>query len=142
MSQDMNDPSMPASEAGQPPAPEQSGPGGGKTSTGLEPPIACLLAYAFGWLSGLIIFLVEKEHREVRYHAAQSLLVFGGLTVLSIAMSVLSSAPFIGVLFFFVSLLVWPVVFVLWIFLMIKGHQMSHVRVPVAGDMAEKMAAS
>jgi uncharacterized membrane protein len=37
--------------------------------------VSGLLAYLFGWVTGLVFFLIEKEHREVRFHAAQSILV-------------------------------------------------------------------
>ena len=43
----------------------------GKSSTGLDENIAALLAYVFGWISGLILFLMEKDSRLVRFHAMQ-----------------------------------------------------------------------
>src|SRR5678809_616815 len=46
----------------------------GKSSTGLDENIASLLSYVFGWVSGLIFFLIEKDSRLVRFHAMQSLL--------------------------------------------------------------------
>src|SRR5688500_17040755 len=46
----------------------------GKSSTGLDENVAALLSYVFGWLSGLIFFLIEKDSRLVRFHAMQSLL--------------------------------------------------------------------
>src|SRR5678809_492310 len=46
----------------------------GKSSTGLDENIAALLSYVFGWVSGLIFFLIEKESRLVRFHAMQSIL--------------------------------------------------------------------
>ena len=47
----------------------------GKSSTGLDENIAALLSYIFGWVSGLIFFLIEKDSRLVRFHAMQSLLL-------------------------------------------------------------------
>jgi len=46
-----------------------------KSSTGMEPKIACLLAYLFSWLGGLIILLIEKENKFVRFHALQALIL-------------------------------------------------------------------
>ena len=51
----------------------------GKTALGVPPNVAAALAYVLGWVSGLVVLLVEKEDRSVRYHAAQSILVFGVL---------------------------------------------------------------
>src|ERR1051325_7645208 len=47
----------------------------GKSSTGLDENIAALLSYVFGWVSGLIFFLIEKDSRLVRFHAMQSILL-------------------------------------------------------------------
>src|SRR5215213_8757760 len=45
-----------------------------KSSTGLDENVAALLSYIFGWVSGLIFFLIEKDSRLVRFHAMQSIL--------------------------------------------------------------------
>src|SRR4029079_8699978 len=55
-----------------PAPPVQGAPG--KSSTGLDENVAALLSYIFGWVSGLIFFLIEKDSRLVRFHAMQSLL--------------------------------------------------------------------
>src|SRR5690242_21642620 len=46
-----------------------------KSSTGLDENVAALLSYIFGWVSGLIFFLIEKDSRLVRFHAMQSILL-------------------------------------------------------------------
>lgn len=50
-------------------APKSSG------GTGLEPNVAALLAYLFGWLGGLIFYLIEKDNKFVRFAAMQSILL-------------------------------------------------------------------
>ena len=111
------------------------------TSMGIDPPVAGLLAYALGWVSGLVIFLIEKQHREVRFHGAQSVVLFGGLTILNILLSVFSTLPAVGWIIGLVGLLIWPLTAVLWIVLMIQGHKLNHVKLPVVGDIAERMVA-
>lgn len=104
----------------------------GKTSTGIKPNVEALLCYSLGWVSGLIFYLLEKENKFVRFHAFQSMVVFGALTVVSM---VLPMVPMFGwVLFPLVSLLQ----FGLWILLMIKAYQGEKIMLPVAGDVAEK----
>src|SRR5680860_150055 len=46
-----------------------------KSSTGMEPKIAVLLAYLFSVLGGLIIFFIEKENKFVKFHALQALIL-------------------------------------------------------------------
>jgi uncharacterized membrane protein len=49
---------------------------------GMQPNVAAGWSYVFGWISGLIFFFLEKQNRFVRFHAMQSIIFFGGLTVL------------------------------------------------------------
>lgn len=114
---------------------------------GLDPKIGAMLSYLlFGWIGGLVMFFTQK-HPEVRFHAAQSIIVFGALTVLSFALSVLFPAMlFSGMGSFaivsFVSFALNAVGLVLWILLSIKGYNLEHFKLPVAGDMAERWAAA
>ena len=57
-----------------------------KSSTGLDENVAGLLCYVLGWVSGLVFFLLEQENKFVRFHAIQSILVFGVITVASIVL--------------------------------------------------------
>ena len=64
-----------------------------ETSTGLIPNVAALLCYVGFWVSGIILFVLEQKNREVRFHALQSIIVFGTLTV---AGTILSLIPVVG----------------------------------------------
>ena len=55
-------PVAPPPQAPPCPAPSSGG-------SGLQPNIASLLAYLFGLVGGIIFVLIEKENREVRFHA-------------------------------------------------------------------------
>src|SRR5215472_15919353 len=58
------------------------------TTLGLEERTERVLAYMFFWISG-IFFLFFEKNRNVRWHALQSTLVFGGLSLCMFAVSVL-----------------------------------------------------
>jgi len=51
------------------------------SQSGLTENVAGLLCYALGWITGLIFFLIDKRP-YVRFHAAQSMVVFGALHIL------------------------------------------------------------
>jgi len=53
-----------------------------ETSLGLSRRRAAILAYSAGWLSGLLVLWLEGQDRDTRWHAAQSVIGFGVLTVL------------------------------------------------------------
>jgi uncharacterized membrane protein len=103
-----------------------------KTSTGLNQNVAGMLCYLVGWITGLIFFLIEKDNRFVRFHAMQSMITFGALTVLFI---VLGFIPFIGTMLFPILGIVQVV---LWILLMVKAYQGERFKLPVIGDLAEQ----
>jgi uncharacterized membrane protein len=125
------------------PRPPSSGQASGApgTSTGLDPKIAGLLAYLVGWVSGTVLFLVEKEHLEVRFHAAQSILLSIAFAVVYVVLTILGFIPILGLVFWLVSLLVGLAGFALWIYLLVQGYNLNHVRLPVVGRMAEQWAA-
>jgi len=103
-----------------------------KSSTGLDENVAGLLCYVLGWVSGLVFFLLETENKFVRFHAIQSILVFG---VLNIALIVLGWIPVIG----WALGVLWVV---LLIILVIRAYQGVKFKLPWAGDFAEKRAGS
>ena len=100
----------------------------------LDENVAGLLCYILGWISGLVFFLIEKKNKFVRFHALQSIIVFGVLTLASI---VLGWIPFIG---WVISTIISVLAIVLWIILMIKAYQGEKFKLPWAGDLAEKNA--
>ena len=105
-----------------------------KSSTGLDENVAGLLCYVLGWVTGLVFFLIEKDSKFVRFHAMQSIIVFG---VLSVASIILRWIPLIGGI---ISGLIGLLSLVLWIILMIKAYQDEKFKLPWAGDIAEKQA--
>lgn len=109
-----------------------------KTSTGLQENVAGLLCYVLGWVTGLIFFLIEKENKLVRFHAMQSIVTFGAISVISIVLSILAIIPYIGVIFVIVNWIIGLLTFVLWIVLMIKAYQGTKYKLPWAGNLAEK----
>jgi len=104
-----------------------------KTSIGLDSNVAGALAYALGWISGLAFLLTERENRFVRFHALQSTIAFGAL---SVAWMVSLSIPVFGWLLAFV--IIPPLSIGLWLFMMFKAYQGERFKLPVAGDMAEQ----
>src|ERR1035438_351345 len=57
----------------------------GVASSGISENVAGLLCYVLGWITGLIFFFIDKRP-FVRFHAAQSIVVFGGLMIVRIVL--------------------------------------------------------
>lgn len=104
------------------------------SSTGLDPNLAGLLCYLLGLITGIVFLIIEKESRFVRFHAYQSLAVFGALFVLSLI------AGFIPVIGKLIGILLAPVGLIVWILLMVKAYQGERYKIPLAGDWAEEQS--
>jgi uncharacterized membrane protein len=111
-------------------------------TAGIDENVAGLLCYVLGWLTGLIFLLIDKRP-FVKFHAAQSIAFNIALLpiwiVLWIVVLFLTHIPVLGVL----SLAIFPlfalVIFLAWIFLMYKAYNREKFKLPIIGDMVEKM---
>ncbi|MDD3679094.1 MAG: DUF4870 domain-containing protein [Patescibacteria group bacterium] len=105
-----------------------------KSETGLEPNVAALLAYLFGWVGGLVFFLIEKENKFVRFAAMQSIILNVALFVTYFIIGILGAVTFgIGAI---LSPLVGLGFVVIWIMLMVKAYQNEEWELPVIGKIA------
>jgi uncharacterized membrane protein len=104
----------------------------GTTSTGLPQNIAIALSYLFTWVGGLIMLFVEKQNRTVRFHALQSVILFGALSILSL---ILPHLPIIGFLLGYLLNLAWVVGIIGMTVLSFLGR---NIRLPYIAEYADK----
>jgi len=82
----------------------------------------------------LVFLLLEpKENKFVRFHAIQSIIVFGAI---NLAYFIVFRIPYI----WFFGWIFWAFGIVLWIVLMLKAYQGEKFKLPISGDLAEKYA--
>ena len=120
---------------------------GSEVSHGLEPNVAGALAYFLGVVTGVVFLLIEADDQFVRFHAAQSTVVFGGLIVIMIVMSLFTTFlgfgglafGLIGFLLSILSFVVWVGALILWVYLMAKAYQGETPRIPVAAGIADDL---
>jgi uncharacterized membrane protein len=132
-------------------------PPAGKAGTGLDANIAAAISYI--WIVGLIFFFLEKENKFIRFHAMQSILfgaiwsvVMIGLILIGMVLTFIGAAvaaiagDVAGSLFGILISLVWflialvPVaLFVGLILTAIKAYQGKFAKLPVIGNIAEKI---
>jgi uncharacterized membrane protein len=111
-----------------------------KSSTGLEPKVAVLLAYLFSWLGGLIILLLEKENKFVKWNALQALIlgIVEMLAIIGISV-ILGLIPYIG--WFFFSWLGWVIAGLAWVLAIvaiIMAFQGKTFRIPGIAKLTDK----
>jgi uncharacterized membrane protein len=108
----------------------------GMSESGLKENQAGALCYVLLWVTGIIFLLIDKRP-FVKFHAAQSIVVFGALQVLTWAVEVMFGSHLGG--FFGFYRVIELLQLVLWIVLMIKAYQGEKFRVPLAADVAEQL---
>ena len=121
----------------------------GKSTTTLQPNKAGLFCYLGFWVTGIIFLSLEKKNKLVRFHAMQSIVVFGILNIIwGVADTIRISAWSGGGLAYpnwVVSSAIFGTFFALWwIFwgvLMYRTYHNQLHKVPWAGDFAERMLA-
>jgi len=100
------------------------------TGTGLQDNVAGLLCYLFWWVSGIVFLILEPKNKFIKFHAVQSIIVFGAIFVLCMIFI------WVPVL----SWLIWVLALIPWVLLMYQAYQGKKYMVPIAGVYAEKIA--
>ena len=102
-----------------------------KSTTGLSKETAGALSYVLGPVSG-IIFLILEKNRYVRFHAMQSIVLFGSLLVLqwffALIVILLPLVPLLSIL-----------AFVLWLMLIYKAWMGEEWEIPFIGKIARDL---
>src|SRR5450759_3954111 len=104
-----------------------------RTAMGMKARTAGLLCYLFGWVGGLVFLVLERDNRFVRFHAIQSILFFGTLSILS---GIFNYFPYA---LFGLGGIVGLVGFIGWIVLMVAAHRGRYYKLPLFGDFAERL---
>ncbi len=104
-----------------------------QSSLGLPDNVGKFIAYLFGWISGLLMLVLEKNNSEIRYHGAQSVVLFGSLTVLNLLLPLI---PAIGPLLLGILM---PVTMLLWIALLVLSLLGAAPHLPVVENFTEQL---
>jgi uncharacterized membrane protein len=133
-------PSTPGSGSGYRPA----DPGGTTAQAAIPEEAAAALCYLLGVITGILFLTAEPYCRNpnIRFHAWQSIFLFGGLTAVYIAgmfAAYLMPAIF-AVLFWIGTAFGSLAAFGLWLYLMWKTYNRQKVVLPVIGELARQQA--
>jgi uncharacterized membrane protein len=110
-----------------------------KTSTGLQENLAGFLAYIGIWVTGIIFLILEPKNRFVRFHAIQSIVTFGGLSLISAVLNIMPRFWLVSSIETTINVVLSFVSFILWIVLMVKAYQGVYYKLPIAGDISEQL---
>jgi uncharacterized membrane protein len=117
-----------------PPPPSQPGSTGG-TPAASNAKTNVILAYLFWWITGLIFLFVGKDNPDVKWNAAQSVVVLGGIWVIGIIVSFIF-AP-VGYLIYLVGVVYW-IIFLIGAF----NYQGGHIKAPGIAQFTDQLTES
>lgn len=116
------------------------------SSTGIDARLASMLCYSVWWVTGLLFLVLERHDAVVRFHAAQSVVLFGGLSLVLVAaggasaVTLLVSAPGYQALRLLADV-VWAGAAVMWLVVVLRVWQGEVWRVPLVATLADGLAA-
>ena len=123
----------------------------GATTFVITAETAAGFSYLFWWVSGLLVYFNERENRYVRFHAVQSILLTGALSIFSVIaftiaavlneVSVSTHQSIWGWLALGVGALSLFFVLAPWLAAMIAAWTGTYLQLPIIGDYAERFAA-
>ncbi len=100
-----------------------------------------MIVLSYLWLLALVPLLVEKDDKEVQWHAKHGIVLMLAEIVFWIAITVVQMAlgTILGCVVGLLSFLVWLGIVVLHIFAIVKGVNGSRLIVPGVSQYADKM---
>lgn len=125
-----------------------------QTDSGMDENVMAALSYVLGFVTGIIVYLIERDNEYVRWHAAQSMAVFGLLFVANIALSTISATLFTSFAFSSAGSVVFGLLslvlslaslalglgaLVAWVYLMVRAYQGETPRIPIAAGLADRI---
>ncbi|MGB8519490.1 MAG: hypothetical protein WCD38_04945 [Candidatus Tumulicola sp.] len=109
------------------------------TPFGLDANVAAGLAYLFGLVGGIVMLVGGGTNKFVKWAAAQSITLWGGLIAIHIIWGILTALVHIFLVLFPVLWLIDLLWLVLWIWTFVSGFQGKEVRVPVIAGLTESL---
>ena len=120
-------------------------PSAGGPTSGLDPRVASVIAYSAWWVTGVAFLAFERSDAEVRFHAAQSVVVFGAATAAmaaayAAALSLLLVSGEAVRVLMVVANVTWLAAVGLWVWLIVKAASGEQWCVPGFRPLVARLA--
>ena len=123
-----------------------SGASSSASSTGLDERMAGVLCYSVWWVTGALFLLLERRDPTVRFHAAQSVVLFGAVSALLVSLGALSALALVLSSAVYQAMrvlgdLIWVGAAVVWLVLVLRAWRGEVWRVPLIAALADRLVA-
>lgn len=94
------------------------------------------MSYLLGFVTGIVILMVEKDDKFIRFHAMQSTVIFGILFLLNLVVGViLASLDLVAIM---VNNVILILSLFVWIISIVRAFRGDVFKWPIVGEYAEK----
>lgn len=114
------------------------------STTGIDERLASVLCYSAWWITGVVFLVLERQHRGIRFHAAQSLVLFGALSLLLVALGAFSALALMVSSQAYQAAraladVAWIGAAALWLVLVVRAWRGDTWRVPLVATLADRI---
>jgi uncharacterized membrane protein len=99
---------------------------------------AMMIVLAYLWILALVPLLVEKEDKEVQWHAKHGIVLLAAEIVAWILIAILTSLPVLGVIGCAIYPLLWVVFLVIHVLCIVKGLKGERFIIPGLSQYADR----
>lgn len=97
------------------------------------------ISYVFGFVTGIVVLMVEPEDKFIRFHAMQSTISTGSLFLLNIILGlVFSRFGFFSFISTFSGLIIWVLIIGIIVICFYRAKQGRVYKLPYFGKIAER----
>ena len=106
-----------------------------KSVFGLNENMAAALSYLGIFFTGIVILILERENKFVRFAALQSTVLFLPVFLIMGVLGWLSGIWVLGLIFGLARWLIGVAAFLAWLYLMFSAYKGQAVKIPILGDI-------
>jgi uncharacterized membrane protein len=114
------------------------------STTGIDERLASVLCYSAWWITGVVFLVLERQHHGIRFHAAQSLVLFGAISLLLVGLGAFSALALMVSSQAYQAAraladVAWIGAAVLWLVLVVRAWRGETWRVPLVATLADRI---
>ena len=106
--------------------------------TGAKQQNAVMIVLAYLWILALVPLLVEKDDREVQWHAKHGIVLLALEIVIWILVAILTSLPVLGFISCAIYPIIWVVFLVIHVLAIVKGLKGERFIIPGISQYADR----
>ncbi|MDQ6771664.1 MAG: DUF4870 domain-containing protein [Candidatus Dormibacteraeota bacterium] len=116
-----------------------------QSTGGIDKKTGAVLSYLLWWITGIIMLFVGKNDPDVKFHAAQSIVFFGSISVIDIIVRIIDTvvgSVSLALILGLITFVIWIFGVVVWIIALLRANSGGGQRfdLPLVGGIVRPYA--